>query len=140
MRVFLDANVLFSASNAGSNISRLVKLLLEQGTAVTSDFAIEEARRNIETKRPGWAAEFSTLAQSMEVVRSVQFPLPVTIADKDRPILCTAIRAGCHALVTSDRQHFGHLYDQSVQGATVVTLLRLAEMLTEDLKEDSSRR
>ena len=31
IRVFLDGNVLFSASNDGSNIARLVHLLIEQG-------------------------------------------------------------------------------------------------------------
>lgn len=45
MRVFLAANVLFSASNAGSNIARLVDWLLDKGTAVTSDLAHEDARR-----------------------------------------------------------------------------------------------
>lgn len=43
MRVFLDANALFSASNAGSNIARLVDWLLAEATAVTSDLAREEA-------------------------------------------------------------------------------------------------
>ena len=135
LRVFIDANVLFSASKTGSNISRLLKLLLEQGNAITSDFAVEEARRNIELKRPGWEAEFSTLVQAVEIVPSVQFPLPVTIVGKDQTILCTATRSGCNALVTGDRQHFGHLYDQTIQGVLVVTLLRLAEMLTDATEE-----
>jgi len=137
IRAFLDANVLFSASNAGSNISRLMKLLLDLGTAVTSDFAIEEVRRNLEIKRPGWVEESSRIAEAMEIVPSVQFPLSVEIVDKDKPILCAAIRSGCDVLVTGDRQHFGHLYDQEVQGVAVVTLLRLAEMLAEASDKDS---
>ena len=52
MRVFLDANVLFSASNGGSNIARLIALLTERGTGVASDVAVEEARRNLALKRP----------------------------------------------------------------------------------------
>jgi len=131
LRVFLDANVLFSASNAGSNISRLMMLLCGQATAVTSGFTLEEARRNIEVKRPGWAAEFSRLAEAVEIVPSVQFPLAVKIVDKDKPVLCAAIRSSCDVLVTGDRQHFAPLDDLTVQGVTVVTLLRLAEMLTE---------
>lgn len=47
MRVFLDANVLFSASNAGSNIARLIAALMTRETVVTSDLAIEEARKNL---------------------------------------------------------------------------------------------
>ena len=58
MRVFLDANVLFSASNTGSNIARLIALLVERGTAVSSDLAVEEARRNITLRRPAWLPAF----------------------------------------------------------------------------------
>lgn len=43
MRVFLDANVLFSASNRPSNIASLIDSLLEQGEAVTSELAALEA-------------------------------------------------------------------------------------------------
>jgi predicted nucleic acid-binding protein len=129
MRVFLDANVLFSASNAGSNVAKLVELVLRDHTAVTSDFALEEARRNVAAKRPAWADEFATLAARVEVVSSVVFALPVELEEKDRPILCAAIRARCEILATGDRQHFGHLYEQTVEGVTVVTLLQLAERL-----------
>ncbi len=44
IRVFLVANVLFSASNAGSNIARLVYRLIEQEEVITSDSGAEEAR------------------------------------------------------------------------------------------------
>lgn len=130
MRVFLDANVLFSASNSGSNIARLIRLLTEQGTAVTSDLALEEARRNVELKRPAWQADLKRLVARVTVVPSVQFPLPVELAEKDVPILCAAIRAGCQALATGDKRHFGQHYGQDVKGVRVVSLLQLAEMLS----------
>ena len=132
MRVFLDANVLFSASNSHSNIARLLDLLMEKGAAVTSDFALEEARRNVELKRPDWTGSFRHLATRIEVLASVTFELTVPLADKDAPILCTAIQAGCQALATGDKRHFGHLYGHTVAGVQIVSLLQLAEMLTAD--------
>jgi predicted nucleic acid-binding protein len=134
VRVFLDANVLFSASNSTSNIARLIQLLLDRGTAVSSDFAVEEARRNIELKRPAWTADFHRLAARIEIVNSVQFTLPVELADKDVPILCTAMQTSCQVLVTGDKRHFGHLYGQTINGVQIVTLLQLAEMLTDQSK------
>lgn len=58
MRAFLDANVLFSASNAGSNIARLIVWLSEEGTGVTDRLAVEEARRNLALKREAWLPTF----------------------------------------------------------------------------------
>ena len=129
LRVFLDANVLFSASNTVSNIARLIALLIETGQAVTSDFAVEEARRNILLKRPAWSDALDALTNKVEITSSIQFDLPVELAEKDRPILCTAIRSQCQYLATGDRRDFGHLYDHTVEGVTVITLARLAEIV-----------
>jgi predicted nucleic acid-binding protein len=129
MRVFLDANVLFSASNAGSNIAKLIRLLLSTAEAVTSDLAHEEARRNILLKRPAWSSDFDELVGREELVASVHFTLPVALDDKDVPILCTAIRAQCRYLVTGDKRDFGHLYDKQVKGVTIISPARLASIL-----------
>lgn len=131
MRVFLDANVLFSASNSGSNVARLIHLLFERGTAVTSDFALEEASRNVELKRPAWRKSFQQLSARVEIVPSVRFGLSVELTEKDVPILCAAIRASCDALATGDKRHFGHLYGQVMDGVRVISLVQLAQMLTE---------
>lgn len=129
MRVFLDANVLFSASNAGSNIARLIARLIEQETAVTSDLAIEEARKNLALKRADWLPAFEEILGGVESVPSVLFELPVPLEVKDAPILCAAIRGRCTLFVTGDRRDFGHLYGKMIQGVEVVPLLRLAEIL-----------
>ncbi|MCA9303426.1 MAG: PIN domain-containing protein [Phycisphaerales bacterium] len=131
VRVFLDANVLFSASNPGSNIERLIQLLTEHGQAVSSDFAIEEARRNITVKRPDWIDGFNTLVQRIETAPSTRFKLPVELTEKDQPILCTAIRAECVYLVTGDKRDFGHLYNTSVGSVRIVDLVGLARVVVE---------
>ena len=129
MRVFLDANALFSASNAGSNIARLIAWLIERETAVTSDLAVEEARKNLALKRADWLPAFEKMLGGVEVVPSVLFDLPVPLEAKDAPLLCAAIRSRCGFFATGDRRDFGHLYGQMVQGVEVVSLLRLAEIL-----------
>ena len=50
MKVFLDANILFSGSDANSRIYKLLRIIQTHGKCVTNSYAIEEARRNIERK------------------------------------------------------------------------------------------
>ena len=132
MRAFLDANVLFSASNSGSHIARLVRLLCDRGAAVSSDLAVEEARRNIALKRSAWLRAFEDLVRSLEIVPSTRFVLPVELQAKDAPLLCAAIRSRCEYFVTGDKRDFGHLLGHSVAGVQIVSLLRLAELLVEE--------
>ena len=129
MRVFLDAKVLFSASQAGSSFAGLVAWLTREGTAVTSKLAIEEARRNLALKRPGWLAAFAALLPLLKVVPSMVFPVPVKLADKDLPLLCAAIRGGCDVFVTGDRRDFGHLMNRTIEGVRVLSPLQLATLL-----------
>jgi hypothetical protein len=98
---------------------------------VTSDLARAEAHRNLLLKRPHWLPAFDALLQRIEQVPSSLFELPVALDEKDRPLLCAAIRAGCTHFATGDRRDFGHLSDQAVEGVHVVHLLRLAELLGE---------
>ena len=121
--------MLFSASNKGSSLARLVTVVTECHVAVTSELARRETARNIRLKRPGWTRDFEALLSKVEVVETAGFPLPVELAEKDRPILCAAIRSGCDALATGDRKHFGHLYDTRVEGVLVVTPTRLSDFV-----------
>lgn len=129
MRVFFDANVLFSASNEGTNVARLVDWVIKDAQAVTSDLARLEAQRNLALKRPDWLPGFERLAARIEQVASASFALPVALNEGDRPLLCAAIRARCSYFATGDRRDFGHLFDQVVEGVEVVSLLRLAELM-----------
>lgn len=129
MRVFLDANVLFSASQPGSAFARLIAAAKRHASVLTSDVACAEARRNLVLERPGWLEAFDALLDGLEVVPSAVFPLPVTLAEKDVPLLCAAIRARSDYFVTGDRRDFGHLFGTRVHGARVTTPLGLAEVL-----------
>jgi len=131
MRAFLDANVLFSASSAGSGFAGLLAWLIREGVAVTSDLAVEEARRNLALKRPAWLPAFEALTPQLEIVPSMVFPLAVTLPEKDVPLLCAAIRGRCELFVTGDRRDFGALMGKTVEGVRVVSPLQLAKLLAE---------
>ena len=135
MRIFLDANVLLSASNRGSNIARLVDQAVRDHVVLTCELAREEARRNILLKRPQWSEAFDELQDKIECVPTALFELPVELNvafppnEKDRLILCSAIQSVCELLVTADKRDFGHLFEHEVQGVTVVSLIGLANRL-----------
>ena len=128
MKVFLDANVLCSASNANSPIAELIRLLLDRRQLLTSNLAAEEARRNVYQKRPAWTEGLKAVLSRIEIVPAVSSPLPVTLAPKDVHILSTAIREKCTHLATGDKTDFAHLYGKTVEGVMVITLLQLAEL------------
>jgi predicted nucleic acid-binding protein len=129
MRVFLDANILFSASYAGSRIAQLVYVLIEHLEPVTDAVARAEAQHNITLKQPQWSDNLDALLERLPTVASATFELPVRLDPKDRPILCAAIQSRCDYLLTGDRKDFGHLFGQTVRGVAVVTPMQLAEHL-----------
>lgn len=140
MKVFLDANILFSAADERAQVHRFVRYLADKGVAVSSDYALAEAARNILLKRPRCAAGLRQLAARITIVQSCDAPVPVPIAAKDRPILATAIRAQCDYLVTGDQRDFGHLFGHSVGPTRIVTVLMLREVLRDLLSEQDSRK
>ena len=71
-------------------------------------------------RRPDWLPAFDQLLPRVEQVPSALFDLPVTLDEKDRPLMCAAIRAGCAHFATGDRRDFGHLFDKVVEKVLVV--------------------
>ena len=129
MKLFLDANFIFSTSNKSSQLNRLIRIVKESHTVITSNYAQIEAIRNIRAKRPNWEFGYTQIMQRIEVVESIDRMLQIELAAKDRPILATAIACKCDYLVTGDKRDFGHLFDQIIGGVTVITPLTLAKML-----------
>ncbi len=128
MRVFLDANVLFSAAHStGSPLHGFFRLA-EAGVCelLASPFALDEARRNIARKQPAMIAELERLIQRIticreagaeEVLRARSTGLP----DKDAPILAAAVQAKADMLVTGDRADFGGFYERKLHGVEILT-------------------
>jgi predicted nucleic acid-binding protein len=119
-RVFLDANVLFSA--AWSAQSGLLRLWSQPLALVTSSYAVTEAERNLAHKRPEALERLSTLLRSLEITDAVASVEDAQLPAKDVPILAAAVGAHCQVLLTGDVADFGHLIGQpAVQGVRVLT-------------------
>lgn len=129
MPVFLDANVLFSGSNADSSIHRLLTWLDGKELLVTSHYAATEAARNISAKRPAWETAHTAMMARMEIVPDAVLHVEAGLPDKDKPILAAAIAAKCTYLVTGDKRDFGHIYGKIVEGVMVVSVLQFAEAM-----------
>jgi uncharacterized protein len=134
MRIFLDANILFSAAKSDGAVRLLLNLLRKAGHECCVDgFVTEEARRNLAAKAPGSLADLEVLlprlrmegAQHADAALEATLPLP----EKDRPVLAAAIRHGCAVLVTGDRSHFGALYGKTLHGVAIHSPRSLAEAL-----------
>jgi uncharacterized protein len=134
MKVFLDANILFSAAKSDGAIRKLIELVTAAGHECWADgFVAEEARRNLAAKAPQAMPYLESLlsrlclatAQASDMELDGELPLP----EKDRPVLAAAIHHGCAALVTGDKTHFGRLYGKTLRGVTIHSPRSLAEAL-----------
>jgi len=104
-----------------SGLARLWQL--DDVELLSSDYAIEEARRNLALDRAPALARLEQLTAALTIVKLPQMPklpLNVRIDSKDRPILLAAIRGKADYLLTGDGRHFGHLYGRRIEGVTVL--------------------
>ena len=102
--VFLDANVMLSA--AWSKTSFVAEALRAAGPIqfLTCTYAVDEARRNLQAKRPESLATFDELLTRIRVVATIledQLNLPLNA--KDRPIYVSAKAAKADILLTGDK-------------------------------------
>ena len=134
MRIFLDANVLFSAAKSDGATSRFLTLLEEAGHSCCVDaYVIEEARRNLAAKAPDRVGELERFLSRMEVAQAQRNDASIEalleLPAKDRPVLAAAVALRCEALVTGDRTHFGALYGRTIHGVAIHSPRSLAESL-----------
>jgi len=131
MRVFLDANILFSASFSKSRVAEFLSGLRQHAVLLTNAYAKAEAARNIAAKQFKRLAACEKFASSLELVPLRLFDPGVTVSAKDQPILCGAISGRADFLLTGDEKDFGHLFGQTVGGVKIVSMQGLlAELIT----------
>ncbi|MEA3277003.1 MAG: DNA-binding protein [Pseudomonadota bacterium] len=109
-RLFLDANVLFTATHNPKGKAALVIELASSGywDVITSAYAVEEARRNLLRKFPRHLHAFEALLVPIRVTpspRGLDCPLP--LRDKDRPIFEAPLAYDATHLLTGDLRDFG---------------------------------
>ena len=134
MRVFLDANILFSAAKSSGAVRELLSRLVRAGHVLCADaYVIEEARRNLALKGPASVMALDRLLATIESAPFRPRLLPARVAslvhEKDRPVAAAAIFMQCDVLLTGDRTHFGQLYGQVLLGVIVHSPRSLAELL-----------
>jgi predicted nucleic acid-binding protein len=126
-RLFLDANVLFSAAyRPGAGVSRLWQV--SGASLVTSAYAVEEARRNLPEEEQ--RIRLNGLLKTVEVGEAMMLPPElrgeVDLPEKDWPVLSGAAAAGATHLITGDVRHFGQYFGERLVG---VLIMRPADYL-----------
>lgn len=135
MRIFLDANVLFSGAKSNGAVRAFLVQLKASGHDLVADgYVVGEARRNLEAKFPAALKDFEALMRDVEASAKVCGPLPVEITpelpEKDRPILAASIHHRCRVLLTGDKTHFGPLYGRTIEGVEIHSLASFASKLS----------
>ena len=128
MRLFLDANVIFTAAHNPAGRSAALFDLARRGVCAlsTSPHAAAEAQRNLQVKYPRTLPALKALMSQVETVSEaspadVAWAIEQGLPLKDAPVLAAALAAGADALVTGDRTHFGHLFGRKVRTLAVLT-------------------
>ena len=119
-RLFLDANVLFSAAyRLDSGLERLWKL--SDVELVTSEYAAEEARVNLteDTQRHRLSRLLATI-NILPAIPAGTLPSEVDLPEKDRPILLSAIEVHATHLLTGDKEHFGKYFGRDIGGVRIL--------------------
>lgn len=138
MRVFLDANVLFSAAYLDRSRVRAIFQLAETGLCelTSSAYAVDEARRNVGLKHPDRRAELERLVGRISIcgepgAELAAWAAGLEISAKDAPIIAAAAQAGAAWLVSGDRG-FSRIHGRQLRGVEVmlpaVALARLIEI------------
>ena len=120
-RLFLDANVLFSAAyrpNAG--VEGLWQM--EEASLLTSSFAVQEVRRNLPEGEQ--MDRLEELLRDVQIGEALMLPLDrrgqIELPEKDWPILGGAVTSGATHLVTGDQKHFGEYFGSRILGVWIV--------------------
>jgi predicted nucleic acid-binding protein len=120
MRIFLDANILFSGAQSQSRMRAFLAVLTERAKLVTNEYAIEEARRNLSAKSPDALKNLERLVQQCDVVPQLLTDLEIDLASKDVPILGGAIAGGATHLLTGDERDFGKFWGKTIRGVKTI--------------------
>ncbi len=126
-RIFFDANVIIAASASNRGEAHVLTRLTDEREDITllaTEYAWEEAERNLQQHMPDALPKFYSLRErigilpepSETLVRHLESYLPrrKRLPKKDLPILAGAISAAARYLITNDGRHFGPLYGETI--------------------------
>ena len=146
VRVFLDSNVilsgLLSEKGAPRTILDLLTLKLPFLVGSTGRYNLIEIERNLEKKMPEILSVYKRYLPKLNL-KIIHLPRPEElrefsgkIANKDVPVLVSAIQSKADFLVTGDKQHFQKLKSPGDYSFKIVTPSEFIDLiLPEVLKE-----
>ncbi len=146
VRVFLDSNVILSGLLSEKGAPRILLDLLSLGLpfliGVTGRYNLIEIERNLKKKIPGLLSLYKAYLPKLNL-KVIPLPRPEEvrdfsgqIAEKDIPVLASAVRSKADFLVTGDRQHFGKMRELDKHPIHFVTPAEFIDsVLPEILKE-----
>ena len=131
VRVFLDSNVILSGFISERGAPRILLDLLSLGLPFllgsTGRYNLIEIERNLKKKMPEILSVYKKYLPKLSL-KVIPLPQPEEvrefsgkIANKDFPVLVSAIRSKAEFLVTGDKQHFGKMKDLDKYPFHVVT-------------------
>ena len=109
-RIFLDANVLFTAAHNPQGKAAFIVELGRNGhwTLYSSAYATAEARYNLEIKFPERLPGFEILLDSIKTVKHQEKKTSLPgLDEKDQPIFQAALECSATHLITGDKRDFG---------------------------------
>jgi predicted nucleic acid-binding protein len=118
-RLFLDANILFSAAyRSDAGLLQLWKL--SDVMLCSSRYALEEARINLtDADQQVRLARLSETVHLFEASHQ-EMPRGISLPEKDVPIILAAIEAHATHLLTGDLRHFGPYLGKKIEGIAIV--------------------
>jgi len=127
VRLFLDANVLFTAAHNPEGLARLLFDLARHDvvTLISSHIAIGEARANLNLKAPDKVAALDRLLPDLDIVDPPSQPMRLLeLPDDDQLIFGAAIASRATHLLTGDKKHFGPYFNERKRtgGVTIQTV------------------
>lgn len=134
LRVFLDANILFSTALKPE--SRFLDFWkMRNLVPLTSMYAADEARRNC--VNDAHASRLVALLEQTHFVSDVPgalLPAQIRLPAKDAPVLAAAMHAGADYLITGDRHHFQRWMNLRIPTAVgVIVIQEPSQFLDEHL-------
>jgi len=118
-RLFLDANVLFSAAyRTDARLREFWKL--KDVVLCSSRYALEEARINLANEDQ--RVRFHNLSGGLRLFDAEHGALSrgISLPEKDVPIILAAMEARATHLLTGDIRHFGAYLGKKIEGIAIV--------------------
>jgi len=118
-RLFLDANVLFSAAyREDAPLRRLWRQ--PRAELITSAYALVEAERHLDATQRRRLADVVEKVEIVPDAPADDLPPGIALRSKDAPILAAAIAATVTHLITGDRRDFGKHYGELIGGVLIL--------------------